>query len=387
MLVGLTGAGAQDAAEPTAREEREAVAAEAAELASELDVALAEDEELEAALEATNLDVALKEERVAAARRAVQTAQAEVQTGEERIDLIRAILAELNDEALASVVDSYVEETTESLDILGNATTVDEVSTRRTLTNNVTRARADAVDELRAHEVELDDELRQHELAEADLARRSVVEQQELAKLVVAQRTQQRAADALDARIAEANIEMNALAGLIDELDDRIRSEDEEAERRAAEEAARRAEAAEEERRRAAEQAAAGDPPVVGSGILQWPVAAPRVTSEYGPRWGRLHAGIDIAAPTGTEIFAADSGTVVYAGWRGGYGNAVVLDHGDQFSTLYGHMTEIGVSEGETVDSGELIGWMGCTGSCTGPHTHFETRVNGVAADPRIYLP
>ena len=373
--------------EPTAREEREAAVAEAAAVAQELDLARAANRELEIALAALDEDVRLKQERVAAAGRSLIAAREEVAVHEERIEAIRDLIAGLNDEALASVVDAYVDGTADALDVFGNATSIGEVSTRRTLSDNVNRARTDSVDQLRQLSSELDVELVANERAEVELAERRDNEAAQLRELEAAQRSQQAISDALQERIGEASSAMDVLEGLIDELDERIRIEDEEVERLAAERAAERAAAAERERRAAAEQAAAGNPPVVGSGAIRWPVDNPRVTSEYGPRWGRLHAGIDIAAPTGTPLYAADSGTVVYSAWRGGYGNAVVIDHGNQFSTLYGHMTELGVQEGDTVDSGELIGWMGCTGSCTGPHVHFETRVNGTAQDPRIYLP
>jgi murein DD-endopeptidase MepM/ murein hydrolase activator NlpD len=110
------------------------------------------------------------------------------------------------------------------------------------------------------------------------------------------------------------------------------------------------------------------------------------VTSGFGPRWGRAHQGIDIAAPTGTTIVAAQSGTVVSAAPYGGYGNMVLIDHGGGFTTVYAHLSAFSVSAGQTVGAGQMVGQMGCTGSCTGPHLHFETRVNGVAQDPMLYL-
>ena len=125
------------------------------------------------------------------------------------------------------------------------------------------------------------------------------------------------------------------------------------------------------------------NPPASGSGLI-WPTNGV-VTSEYGPRWGRLHAGLDIAAPTGTPIYAAQSGTVI-GGCGSGYGTCILVDHGGGLVTLYAHLSAVYVSGG-SVSRGQNIGAMGCTGSCTGPHLHFETRVNGVAQNPRIYLP
>src|SRR5918998_1465689 len=110
------------------------------------------------------------------------------------------------------------------------------------------------------------------------------------------------------------------------------------------------------------------------------------VTSEYGPRWGRNHDGIDIAAPTGTAIRAAACGSVTVAGEQSGYGNIVCITHTNAFSTCYAHMSRFAVSQGVRVQQGQVIGYVGCTGSCTGPHVHFETRVNGQAQNPRAYL-
>jgi murein DD-endopeptidase MepM/ murein hydrolase activator NlpD len=136
-------------------------------------------------------------------------------------------------------------------------------------------------------------------------------------------------------------------------------------------------------------QAAQGGPaagPIrQGSGNLIWPVNGP-VVSGFGMRWGRLHAGVDIAVPTGTPIRAADSGRVILLGWTGGYGNYTCIDHGGGFSTCYAHQSRYGTSMGASVRQGQVIGYVGCTGHCFGPHLHFETRVNGVPQNPLNYL-
>jgi murein DD-endopeptidase MepM/ murein hydrolase activator NlpD len=122
-----------------------------------------------------------------------------------------------------------------------------------------------------------------------------------------------------------------------------------------------------------------------GSGALAWPVGAP-ITSPFGWRWGRMHEGIDLGAAYGTPIAAAGAGTVIYAGWLGGYGNLTVIDHGGGLSTAYGHQSHIGVVVGQQVTQGEIIGNVGSTGHSTGPHLHFEVRVDGRAVDPLGYL-
>jgi len=122
-----------------------------------------------------------------------------------------------------------------------------------------------------------------------------------------------------------------------------------------------------------------------GSGRLIFPVNGP-VVSPFGPRWGRLHAGIDIAVPAGTPIRAADSGRVVLLGVTGGYGNYTCIQHGNSLSTCYAHQSRYATSNGASVKQGQVIGYVGCTGSCFGDHVHFETRVNGSPVNPLGYL-
>ncbi len=125
--------------------------------------------------------------------------------------------------------------------------------------------------------------------------------------------------------------------------------------------------------------------PAPSASGFAWPVSGP-VTSGFGARWGRMHEGIDIAVPSGTPVQAAAAGTVIYAGWMDGYGNLVVVDHGNGVSTAYGHNTSVAVALGQQVAQGEVIAYSGSTGHSTGPHVHFEVRVNGVAVDPMGYL-
>ena len=131
-------------------------------------------------------------------------------------------------------------------------------------------------------------------------------------------------------------------------------------------------------------------PQAGGTGQLAWPVNG-EITSPFGwrvhPIWGTqiFHAGLDIGADYGDPVHAADSGTVVFAGWMGGYGNAVMIDHGGGMVTLYGHNSSITVGEGEQVSKGQTI--AGSTGNSTGPHCHFEVRIHGEVVSPLQYLP
>ncbi|HHU48736.1 MAG: peptidoglycan DD-metalloendopeptidase family protein [Caldicoprobacterales bacterium] len=123
-----------------------------------------------------------------------------------------------------------------------------------------------------------------------------------------------------------------------------------------------------------------------GSGRLKWPTKG-RITSRFGRRWGRLHKGLDIANSKGTPIYAADSGKVIFSGWQGGYGNLVKIDHGGGMVTFYAHMSKRAVSKGSSVSKGQLIGYIGSTGNSTGPHLHFEVRINDSPRNPLKYLP
>lgn len=119
---------------------------------------------------------------------------------------------------------------------------------------------------------------------------------------------------------------------------------------------------------------------------FRWPLST-RVTSEYGPRWGRIHEGIDQNGAVGDPIAAAEGGYVDYAGWIRGYGNTVIINHGGGATTLYAHLSDFAVSAQSTVRIGQTIGYVGNTGRSFGPHLHFEIRFNGVAVNPRGYLP
>lgn len=137
----------------------------------------------------------------------------------------------------------------------------------------------------------------------------------------------------------------------------------------------------------------AADAPVArpGTGLYVLPVDG-RLSSTFGPRLHpitgemRPHRGIDLAAPTGTPIAAMAAGTVTFAGWQNGYGNVVIIQHGDGTETRYAHQDTMGVSVGQEVAAGELIGTVGSTGRSTGPHLHLELRRDGDAVDPAPYL-
>jgi murein DD-endopeptidase MepM/ murein hydrolase activator NlpD len=116
------------------------------------------------------------------------------------------------------------------------------------------------------------------------------------------------------------------------------------------------------------------------------PLEEYRFTSPYGMRWGRLHAGVDLAAPEGTPYKAVHAGTVKLAKWFGGYGNAIIIDHGDGVETIYGHSSKLLVKVGQKVNAGDVIGLVGNTGHSFGSHVHLEVHVDGTPRDPIPWL-
>ena len=221
-------------------------------------------------------------------------------------------------------------------------------------------ARKQALEQSRAKLVELE---------KAAAAKRAEIEQKKKEREVVLQKAQNDRATAMQA-VEELNASSAQITALL--------------KARQAERAAARAAAA-------AQQSSPTYSWVQGSGQLGWPVSG-EITSPYGyrthPIWGTTiyHSGIDIGVDEGTPVHAADGGTVAWSGWMGGYGYAVVIDHGNGMSTLYGHNSELAVSEGQDVGKGQVIAYAGSTGNSTGPHVHFEVRISGDPVDPMGYL-
>jgi len=329
------------------------------ELNEQLDVMQADYEQLEAALEATNTRVRQQEAAKREAEQRLEVARAEVRAAQAAVASMRAEIAELSDQAAEDAVNLYMNpDPTVAVMDAGDLTTA---TRREAVLSTIASSHSDVLDRLGGLEVDLvAAEERSMSAAQAVEAERAEV-QARLADYRATQAEQQRIEAAMEARIADVQAEVDALA----EEEDEIRA------------ALARA-----------SQAPTGpggsiDAPPSSSGLI-WPTSGP-VTSPYGQRWGRLHAGIDIGAPSGQAIYAANDGTVI-GGCGGGYGNCIMIDHGDGMVTLYAHQTTIYVSSG-SVTRGQQIGTVGCTGSCTGPHLHFETRINGTPYDPMAYLP
>jgi len=125
----------------------------------------------------------------------------------------------------------------------------------------------------------------------------------------------------------------------------------------------------------------------VPKGEFIWPVEGRKITSRVGKRWGRLHPGIDIATASGTIVLAAMDGEVIENRYMGAYGNLIIIDHGDHFTSRYAHLSEILVKKGDKVKKGQIIALSGNTGRSTGPHLHFEVRYMDMILNPEFFLP
>jgi murein DD-endopeptidase MepM/ murein hydrolase activator NlpD len=285
----------------------------------------------------------------------------------DRLERLRRELATAREVLAARLVEIYKADAPDALtvvleadgfgDLLERAEFLDRISEQdREITDRVRRLRDRAHDQA----VELADLEEREQLAAEELLRqRNVIGQAE--------------AQLLSSRdeLAAARADRRAVLSQVRDT-------------RSALEGDLRALEAEQARVQAALQGALG-PIKQGSGAFIWPVNGP-VVSPFGMRWGRLHAGVDIAVPAGTAIRAADSGRVVLMGWVGGYGNYTCIQHTASLSSCYAHQSSFSTSNGVSVSQGQVIGSVGCTGHCFGDHLHFETRVDGSPVDPMGYL-
>jgi murein DD-endopeptidase MepM/ murein hydrolase activator NlpD len=369
-------------------EDKEAIDARIAELS----VRIAEAKAREGTL---TTDISAASEQIDAVQGRVDVLAAEVAELEAELARHRARLAELrellaqqtrvlaivaanegkaNERLEDRVVAIYTNRRPDTIEVLLSVSSIDqlidgieyldEIAERdRKIAAEVAQARVDLAAERRRTQALRDEQAR----TTAVLAERTAERQTALAELVArrdelvgAQSDRQTLLDKLRGERHEAEEDVEKLEEASAELAARIRSA------------------------QGTGSASSGSGAAPASGFV-WPVDGP-ITSSFGLRWGRLHAGIDIGVGFGTPIRAAAAGTVIHAGWLGGYGNLVVVDHGGGLSTAYGHQQQIYVSSGQQVGQGTVLGEVGSTGNSTGPHLHFEVRVNGSAVDPLGYL-
>jgi murein DD-endopeptidase MepM/ murein hydrolase activator NlpD len=393
-----------------ARAERADARQERANSAKQLDGLSAEDTALDAAIATLDEHIAEQQARVASAEQALGVAKADESRYQDEIVLALARVDELHRKAQERAVEVYtgLGADDDQADLFG-AEPLIKVQ-RQALIAVVQSDDSGVLDELRA----VNEDLQLLRIASQEAAVTAetlrVTLQGELDELDDSRAKQAQLQADLAIRIDELQAEIDDLAASEAQLTQIIAQREAEVAR--AQEARRQAEA---KRQADAERAQAppvdtttptqsdsgttapdspttttaapapSAPPPAASGTLLFPTSG-TVTSNFGQRWGRLHAGLDIGAPTGTPVLAADSGTVIFSGTMSGYGIAVMIDHGNGMVTLYAHMSATTTSKGASVSKGTMVGKVGSTGRSTGPHLHFEVRVNGVATNPRNFF-
>ena len=361
-------------------------------IGEQLEEAEGRQEDAEGELEAAEAALADIERILNDVASAVERQRASVRDAERRLATVERDAEVLQDAFAGRIARLYMQGPELSIEHLLSSGDADEAIARTVLLERLTEGDQVDLERLEAARIGV--------AAERD---RLAAEQRELEDRLAEQVLVRQEADALRSSRALAAADAQARTERLAEQQDDLEVEEERLESliraQQQEQARQRAEA---ERRAAASAAAAASAPstssgssggdgggssgggAVASGGYAWPMCAP-VTSEYGPRWGRMHRGIDQGASTGTPIGAAKAGRVIFAGWQGGYGNLTLIDHGGAV-TAYAHQSRFAVGQGAQVSRGQTIGYVGSTGNSTGPHLHLEIRVNGSAVNPRQYL-
>ena len=341
----------------------------------ELDLTKASDARVEEEVARLSQQVAAQRTRADAARSALSAAQAAVRSNEQRREQIRGRLGSTRSALVARAVSAYMRPTGADEEAVPGGD-FRERTRQMALLAVVQQDAVDLADELRAAERDLAGAVAALRTARDAAEARSRDERRALSEVEQARARQHAVETELDARIADLQAETRELEAQQAKIAEILRSE----------EAARAAALA--ARRGARPQPRTSAPPTGGpsaSGFI-WPLRG-TITSEYGPRWGGFHSGIDIADPAGTPVAASKDGIVAFSGWMDGYGNFVLVDHGDGYVTGYAHNSRLAVAKGDAVDQGQVIAYVGSTGRSTGNHLHFEVRVGGSPRNPREYLP
>ena len=365
-----------DARIATLRAEIEESAEQEGVLTSQLSAIVSELEAAQAAVESAQASVTALEADLAAAQGRLEQLAQLLSRQTRALERLRAEHARAVEILEVRVRAMYIEEPPDLLSFLVSATSFDD------LIDNV-----EFLDRIGTQDRQI---ARQVERAKARAAaeRRATVETKRLQAVTVAE---------IAARTSEARSARDSLAGTRDTLSQAqalkksaLSQSRESREEYLSEVEALLAESAALAARIQAAQQSTQGVGTTGTGApssagLIWPCDGV-VVSGFGMRWGRMHEGIDIGCGYGTPNRAAAAGTVIYAGWLGGYGNLVVVDHGNGLSTAYAHASSILVRVGQVVSQGQTVSLVGSTGNSSGPHLHFEVRVNGVAVDPLGYL-
>jgi murein DD-endopeptidase MepM/ murein hydrolase activator NlpD len=355
------------------------VAEQEADVLAELEITRRTRRELDAKLAALDAEIGAAEVAMGSVTLELEAALAAEQAAARAVEAARAQLAEARGVLQAQAVQAFIR--------FGSRPSLDHLLARVEDVNEAPRVAAyvEAVAERQSAVVDQHRRLQRDTTAlelEASRSRAAVTSRRDdLAR-------QKTALEQARTEQAAARAEVQAEAATEEALLASITARRGEYERRLRDLERQSADIAAELRRR---QAGQGITPS-GRGVLRAPLASPSITSSYGwrvhPIYGdrRLHAGIDLRGATGTPILAAGDGVVAFAGWRGGYGNTVIVDHGGSLATLYAHQSAVSVGSGQAVSRGQVLGGVGSTGNSTGPHLHFEVRVSGTPVDPMNYL-
>ena len=365
LLLGLAPAGAQESIED-AREQREQAREAELRARAALDVLEAEWEDIESAFAAADELVQLAEARSVAVQNQLELATVRLRQTEIGIEWAEYDEAVVGGQLADLAIREYLGVSDED-SVLGSGD-LNEALMRNTVLDAVQGAGYDVIDTARSA-AERGEELRQQaQLDIAEVERLEAELEEELADLEAALAVRAKARDALDARLDEWEDVIDDWESIEQELTDFIRIEQQKLDVNAALDAIRSAEG------------------------YTWPTAG-GIGSYFGYRthpilgYSRLHGGLDIGGRMGQPIWAAKEGVVIMARVNGGYGNTIIIDHGNGYATLYGHQSSFMVSEGDYVETGQHIGNVGSTGLSTGPHLHFEIRVDGTVTDPLPFLP
>lgn len=314
---------------------------------------------LQGEVDALNADMIALRNQLARLDSQVARVEAEVRSAEARIEETQRQIDKIKDQAIDQAVSLYKAGSTETIDALLNARSLSELDARVEMLGVAAEKSTGALIQYGRLRVTI--EAQNRELFEKKDELEAIQEEKSksLAKM-----------DEIHSKLAGKLAELNRELGELNAHEGNL------------EDAAADITARIQANSAKASVAALGE----SAGGFIWPLNG-AVTSYYGPRWGRMHTGLDIDGTTGQPIVASKGGTVIMASSYSGYGNAVIVDHGGGFQTLYAHMSSFGVSNGQSVSQGQVVGNVGCTGSCTGDHVHFEVRVNGSPVDPMNYLP
>lgn len=340
-------------------EKLEKVEAEREQVQEQIDLHEAEAAELRANAKNLNTEIVGLREDVAELDEQIAEISSRARSIQARIDETQAKIDAIKDIATSQAVALYKAGSGEALEALLDSDSLSELDNKIELMGVAAQQNTDALIEYGRHRVTIEAQHRELFAVKEEL-----------------ESTRRTQANVL----ADLDKKHEQLAANIAELEGRLDKE------RAHEKILAKQEAQIERDILAAQTSRAVAAKGVSTTGFIWPLGG-AITSYYGPRWGRMHTGIDIDGTSGEPIVASKGGRVIVASYYGGYGNAVVVDHGGGVTTLYGHMSGFNVSNGQSVSQGAVLGYVGCTGSCTGDHLHFEVRVNGSPQDPLNYLP